>query len=260
MDVFAQDIDEIVSKRREFLAALAEGPATKPELVARLETSRSTVDRAIDDLERHDFVRRPDDRYELTLAGAQAYQCHETYLDQLADIADASDVMASLSPDVPFSTTLLENAEITVATPHDPHQPLERGRKIISEATRLRQIIPAIFPLCIDTVNERAGYEMELDLVVPSDVTDSLLERYCEDISWQRNPDCRLYELDTTPPYALWVAETPDGTYTGLVVSSETSIRGLIVTDGEEAREWALDQFEQYKARATAVEMEPDRA
>ena len=53
----AQGAEAIIAKRRDVLSALST-PKTKPELVAELDASRSTVDRAIRSLLEHSLVVR----------------------------------------------------------------------------------------------------------------------------------------------------------------------------------------------------------
>lgn len=260
MELSASDIDDIVTKRRDFLSTLRDGSATKPELVDRLETSRSTVDRAIDDLERYDLVRRPDDSYELTMAGKAAYERHRNYLDELSAIGQAREIIASLSPEVPFSHDLLADAKIELAEAHDPHQPIELAGEIISDATRLRKVSPAIFPICVDVLKKRAVNGLSLGLVVPSDVLEAMASRYSDEIQCLDRDEHQLYELTETPPYGLWVADTPDGQHVGLMPTSDTGVRGLIVTDDDDACRWALDQYEQYRERGTPVTRLHDRA
>lgn len=255
-----QEIDEVVSKRRVFLAALSEEPATKPELVERVDASRSTIDRAIDDLESHDFVTRPDDKYRLTLAGKQAYECHRSYLDDIADIATANEILASLPPDVPFTLDLLDDADVECAQPHDPMHPLEQSREIISGANRLQLVSPAVYPVCVDVIREGTDDGMELELVVPEEAIDTLTDRYDDSLCWVDNDGSQLYELEAAPPYMLWITETPDGEYTGLVSHSDTGVRGLIVNDDEQSREWARQEYERYRDQSTPVETVPGRA
>ena len=260
MELSASDIDDIVTKRRDFLAALCDDPATKPELVERLDTSRSTVDRAIDDLAAYDLVRRPDDYYEPTMAGKAAYERHRTYLDELSAIGRAREIIASLSPEVPFSHDLLADAEIELAEPHDPHQPLELAADIVSEATRLRKVTPAIFPICVDVLKNRATDGLSLEMVVPSDVLEAMATRYGEEVQCLETDAHQLYELAEMPPYGLWIADTPQGQYVGLMPHSETGVRGLIVTDDDGACRWARDQYQQYCERASPVATLSDRA
>lgn len=260
MKASVSEIEELVSRRYDFLLALDEKPSTKPELVERLETSRSTVDRGIDDLKAHDFVSRPDDRYQLTMAGKAVYERHKSYLGDLEAIDRANEVLSLLPPDIPFSNELLEDADIQVAKPHDPHQPLELATAIMSKATRLRKVSPAVLPICAEALNEREKGSLELEIVVSTDVLKTLTERYSEQTANLEEPGQRLYELSEMPPYALWIAETPDGKYTGLMPNSETGIQGLIVTENEKASRWALDQYETYRDRATPVETLCERA
>lgn len=260
MEMSASDIDDIVTKRRDFLSALSEAPATKPELVDRLETSRSTVDRAIADLERYDLVRRPEDCYELTMAGQAAYERHRLYLDELSAIGRAREMISSLSPEVPFSHALLADAQIELAEPHDPHQPLELAADIISDATRLRKVSPAVFPICVELLEERVTEGLSLEIVVSSDVLDALATRYDDELTCFDRPENGLYELDSDPPYGLWIADTPDGEYVGLMPHSETGVRGIIVSDDDDACRWASDQYESYCEQATPVQPVHERA
>ncbi len=257
----AQEIDEIVTRRREFLGALDEAPATKPELVNRLATSRSTVDRAIDELERLRLVHRPDNEYALTLAGKQAYERHRSYLSHLEHLSAADDILASLPPDVPFTLELLDGAIVEQAEPHNPLQPLDAATEVLSEATQLRQVSPAIFPVCMEVLNERAdGDGLDVAVVATPDVIDAMHEEYRDDLTWVGSDGNQLYRTDTSPPYGLWVAETPESTYTGLLCHSDTGVRGLIINDDEDVAEWALDEYSRYEQRADPVDGLADRA
>jgi predicted transcriptional regulator len=256
----AQELDKIVTRRREFLAALDESPATKPALVERLGTSRSTVDRAIAELERHQLVERPDDEYTLTLAGKQAYERHRAYLDHLENITAANRILASLPPDAPFALEMLDGAEVKRAEPHDPLQPLDAAREVLSEATRLREVSPAIFPTCVEAIGERAnGDGLDVDLVAPRDVIDAIRDDYDQTASWAGTDGNQLYELQESPPYALWIVETPSGTCTGLLSNSDTGVRGLILNDDESAAAWALEEYERYRKQATPVDSFEER-
>lgn len=254
MKMSAPDIDDVVTKRRDFLAALAEESATKPDLVERLDTSRSTVDRAIADLEAYDLVRRPDDSYELTMAGKTAYDRHRVYLDELSAIGQAKDIIGSLSPEVPFSHELLADADIELAEPHDPHQPLELEDNIISDASHLWKVSPAVTSTCVKGLKQGATDDLTFDIVVPRDVIDALRTRYSEEITHLDGPDHEFYELEEKPPYALWIAETPETEYVGLMAHSETGVRGLMVTQDDDALEWARDQYERYRNGAEPVQ------
>jgi len=73
---------DVVTKRYEFLVALST-PKTKPELVASLDRSRSTVDRAVGALRDADLVERTGSEYVVTYAGRQATAAYEAFRDRL---------------------------------------------------------------------------------------------------------------------------------------------------------------------------------
>ena len=155
---------------------------------------------------------------------------------------------------------MLEGAEIQQAERHDPHQPLELAAETISDATRLREITPAVFPSCLEALRERAANGMELELVAPSRVINVLFERYRTDIECFEEGSCKLYELPDLPPYALWIVEKPDGEYAGLMSHSDTGVRGLIVTDNAAALEWANAEYERYRDEGAQVDLCSERA
>jgi Bacterial regulatory protein, arsR family. len=67
-------VEQTIRTRRAFLAALRRGPQRKRELVAALETSRSTVDRAIGDLADAGLVTETAAGVKITLAGRMAVE------------------------------------------------------------------------------------------------------------------------------------------------------------------------------------------
>ena len=79
------ELRSTLSKRHGVLASVAESPKTKPELVAALDQSRSTIDRAVTELSTVDCIEpRHDDRsqYRCTQTGRLAL---ETYREYCAD-------------------------------------------------------------------------------------------------------------------------------------------------------------------------------
>lgn len=253
MTDLAERLDETVTKRRDFLASLRDEPSTKPELVDRLDASRSTVDRAISDLQDHELVSRSGSEYQLTIVGKQAIQQYEQYLDGLGDLHDASEVIADIPADAQFHESLLEDAEVTTADLHDPNVPLDRTREIMETASEVRKVTPAVFPVCVELVFNRSGDGLSLELLVPGDVVETLRERY--DFGTDGDTEeIDLFRMAETPPYGLWIADTPDGEYCGLMAHSETGVRGLIVTQSPEACEWADEQITSYRSEAERVE------
>jgi len=252
-----QEFDEIVTKRREFLAALEERPATKPELVDLVDASRSTVDRAIDDLEDQDLVTRPDNEYELTLVGKQAFEQHEAYLGRLGDLDHAREVISALPRDVALGVEVLEGATVETTDPHDPVGPLELAAGAVEGATALRAVMPAVVPLLIDVLTDRAADGARVDLLVAPEVAETAARRYERFRAQVEDGSITLSTVEQRPVYGLWIAETPEDPVCVLSTYSETGVQGVIVNDRTAASEWADDTYDRLASSATEVSSVP---
>ena len=105
---------DVVTKRYEFLVALST-PKTKPELVASLDRSRSTVDRAVGALRDADLVERTGSEYVVTYAGRQATAAYEAFRDRLDALQRAHPVLSALPPDVDIDPAVLHGADVETA-------------------------------------------------------------------------------------------------------------------------------------------------
>jgi len=117
------DHANIVAKRRDVLAALAT-PTRKPELVDQLSASRSTVDRAVDELQQAGLVDRTGSSYVANFAGREALAAHDAYLDRVDALVAAQGVLDPLPPDVDVDPAALDGAQVVESTPAAPDSPL----------------------------------------------------------------------------------------------------------------------------------------
>ncbi|WP_226010133.1 helix-turn-helix transcriptional regulator [Halomicrobium salinisoli] len=274
---------DVVAQRREFLAALADRPRSKPDLVAATDTSRSTVDRAISDLSERGLVARDGNVYRPTYAGTRVLSIHEGYLGRLADVDRASDVLSDLPPDADLDPALLDGADVRTAEPHAQEYPIRPVVDVVADAQCLGAVVPVVTPQYVDAIraacegaatggsepSERAsGSErserpashaadrgVDVDLVVTPAVAETLQRRHAESIRICREAGLTLYETEAAPPYALWAADTGTETCAGAVVHSETGVTGAVLNDADAAHEWARETVERYRASATELDL-----
>jgi len=87
------------------------GALRKHELVDELDHSRSTVNRAIDELEAAGLVAGETDGYRTTLTGRLLAQSYRRFLTVAADVDAASETLAPLGPDIALSPAALRDAD-----------------------------------------------------------------------------------------------------------------------------------------------------
>ncbi|KPN30572.1 putative ATPase [Halolamina pelagica] len=175
---FDAPIDELlglVGDRTEFLRVLRDGPLFKRDIIDRLDTSRSTVDRAIDALVDAGLVAHVDGGYRTTRTGRLALTRYETLRSDVQNVLDASPVVDAVPADVTLSA-------LTVAksTTHrvDPHDVPDLVREALTGATSVVAALPRLSDsVVLDTYRKHADPETRTRLVFSPSLADALLDR-----------------------------------------------------------------------------------
>lgn len=250
------EVVELLVRRAPVLAALAEAPAWKPELVSALSVSRSTVDRAVRELESRSFVRRGDRGYEATPAGRLALAAFERADDTLAVVREARDLLSYLPHDAPLDPVFLEGASVHRAAPPAPRRSLDRLDDLVRSADRYRGFTTTVLdPDFVEEIRELVvNGEVEVDFVHTEETASYLVDAHGEAVSESVDADATMHVVDEVP-YGLGVLEGPEGTHAYLLVTDEdATFRGLVLNDRPAAVEWAESVFERYRERARSFE------
>jgi predicted transcriptional regulator len=243
-----------VDRRLDTLRALDEAPASKAELVERIDVSRSTADRSIRELETRGFVAASDDGYRVTVAGRLALAAH----DERTRRTDAAAAVAPLFDGVDLSfdvdPPVLDGARVVEAQPHAPNQPVECVSALVADATHV-----SVYTGRFLSRHASLYYDRVLDGMTGTFVaTDRVIERQRS----MRPGDMReamdlgrvaVRRLDRDDPVSLVLAETPDGPEMGLVVYRGETPRGFVGSDAPEATRWARDLHERLLGAATPL-------
>lgn len=244
----------VIEKRREFLAALST-PKTKPELVETLDSSRSTVDRAIRSLRDQRFVRQEGSQYTTTYAGDEALAAYDYFLERLEALLRAQPVLAETDGHLDIDPEILHGADVVEATQAMPERPLDETITHFEGTTRFRGTGPAVVPRYIEVMLDLVEAGAEVELVVTGAVRDALETAYDDGYESMSAADSlSLYVTDEPMGTAVWSAEHPEKTVSGLVVYAETGIQGTIINDTDAMNEWALEQYESYRAEASRID------
>ncbi|MFD1570414.1 helix-turn-helix transcriptional regulator [Halorubrum laminariae] len=259
MTDFDERFRRVLERRYGTLSRLADAPATKPELVNELERSRSTVDRAIDDLTDIDCVTAENGQYRATTTGRLALREQTHYREAAHAVQETTDLVNHLPADTALDVRLLDGATVTMAADHAPDQALVPTIDIFEQATRLRGLAPVVLNLYPDLISKRlAESDLTVEIVAESDVLSTLPDiPSLSDESLSDMDDLTLHESDGALPYALWLMDTPDESYAGITVYETGGVAGVLVNDADSAVQWAQAQYEHYRENARPVSV-PD--
>lgn len=236
------DLASLVARRSDVLAALSE-PRAKPEIVEATDRARSTVDRAIAELEDAGLVRRNGSTYRTNTTGELLLEERESYLDTLSVYAESREFVDGVRPADPLSPELLREAEISAGTPNMPEKGVKRNIEIVKEATRIRGTVPRMYDI-YNTLYARRILEegMEVVAIYDRETLDVATDEYADVFDQlAESGNVTAYVADEIPSYGISVLDTPAGEVVQGEVSRIDGPRVGLTNYDDDAVQWVED-------------------
>lgn len=247
-------IVETLARRGEFLTALREGPRSKRTLETTLPISRSTVDRAVRDLESVGLVTRKGGMVELTLPGRLILEQYEDLKKGIEGLTEASAVLEPVPPGTDLELAVFKGVEVVVSSRHAPQQPVEALKEFLADATRIRVVASAVLPDYVDLYRRQIIEEgTTVDLVVAGEVLETLVTEYRDPLERAlATGRLRLFESGERPPFSTIIAHhgAPE---LAIVVYGEAGTAGFLRNDNAEALDWARGWVDGWIDRADPI-------
>jgi len=242
---------EVLARRADLVRAVRAKPRSKPRLVEELGVSRSTVDRAVRELEAEGFVERSDG-VSLTLQGRLALDSYETLAADFDGLDAAASALGTLPDDARVDTALFRDATVVEASPVAPQRATEAYRSLAADATRIRGYASTLLDSTVPTLRDQvveAG--LELELLLGSDVLTVLVGSHGDAVADARDTGrMALREVEDGLAYSLMLVETPATTYAAALFYDDTGHTGLVRNDAPDAVAWAESVYEDLRAAA----------
>ena len=257
----------VLARRIEFVERLQEEPLHKADLVEEFDTSRSTVNRAIGELEEAGFVERIARGHVATQAGRLAARQYRMFLDAERAVLEARPVLATLPHDIDVPAALL--GEATVGSPGDAYTLFELVAEQLGTATEYRAVLPRV----VDSRHLRACHaqvvrgELSATLVCPADELERLGEEFPHLTGELLDASTFTAMVHPSPAFGLMCfkedadADRPDAVV--LLGYDGPDIAGFIHSEDPDAAGWAarvLDSITDEARDATSVIDRPDAA
>jgi predicted transcriptional regulator/tetratricopeptide (TPR) repeat protein len=233
----ASELVGAVERRLDFLERLAAEPLRKHELVDALGHSRSTVNRAIDELEAAGLVASETDGYRTTLSGRLLATEYREFLTAADDLAAAGDVLDPLGADVDVDPAVLREAETYRAAAPDPYRPLEVLDGALADADAVAAALPAFpYPRVAERLRRTAAGGGTVDLALADRAYRHAAERFADDLgAVARREGSRVAAVDAVDAGVV----AADGTALLLTFDDGGTLHGAAASTEPEAVEWA---------------------
>ncbi|WP_135534862.1 helix-turn-helix transcriptional regulator [Halostella pelagica] len=243
--------------RHEFLVSLRAGPREKRALVETLDVSRSTVDRAIRELQSEGLVEREPRGFRLSAAGNLAVSLTEAILSVTADLRAAAEVLKPVPASAPIDGRVVRDAAVAEATQATRYRPLSAVDELLAEATQIYGFAPLVtrrgsMDRLAEAVTDRGA---DAEIVFGDSLAVQLLPSVGEEVrTMVRNGFTPLSTGDL--PFGMVLGETPEGWRVRVITyGDDGTLCGVLSNDTPEAATWAWDVYQTY--RRDAVDLSP---
>jgi tetratricopeptide (TPR) repeat protein/predicted transcriptional regulator len=244
----------VVMRRAGLLEELVEVPARKPELVERLDVSRSTIDRAIRALESEGFVERTRAGYTTTPAGRIAVARYRQFAGEQEAILGAREVLEWMPDEIDPPVELVTDASIETEAP--AAELFDRLADQLDSAELCRVVLPTLSDTRLLRLCHAETLRGDLDIELLAG--ESLLARLETEFSrlsreLVEHGDVDVQAAETSIGLLLFgsgqSAEQP-GTLV-VIVYEDREIQGLLVSSNATALHWANSYYERCRESGT---------
>lgn len=243
---------EIVRRRWNVLESLSLEPSDKAELVSRVDVSRSTVNRAVRELEDAELLERVSGKFHLTVVGRLMVQLQRDVESTASSIAKARRILEPLNGTCSPAPCLFCDATVLDGD-GGQMDPLDFIVRQVQEADRMRAVhgprrvdVPA-------TIRDLVlSGELDAELVFSEASLEWFQRFHVGDEAIDGDVD--LAYVDDPFPYAVILTENADSTRVTLATFDESAtLVGVVSNDAPEAVAWGRQHLEEVCKAATPV-------
>ena len=254
----ALEIVDVLRKRREILACLLEDPRDKSSLDDELDVSRSTLDRAVRELESVRVVTYSGGEYVVTALGEHLTRDFFRFVDRAEVVLELEPFLRwAPSEEIDLDIQWLADAEVLVPTDADPYAMINRHVQRLKDADYVRGMLPVTGLHAHETAHENVVENgAEGKLIVESDVADVLTSKTAFAELTEEMLATGRFELlvcDDSIPYFVGVF---DDDIVQIGVDEDGEPRALIETNQRDVRTWATERLNEYEQRAERLSAE----
>jgi tetratricopeptide (TPR) repeat protein/energy-coupling factor transporter ATP-binding protein EcfA2 len=236
-----ESVLDLVRRRWSVLEPLLEGPTYKRDLVAAVDRSRSTVDRAVRELEAAGLAERVDGGYVASVAGQLAADRYREAADSLGAVEAATAALEPLPHDAAVAPALLTDATVTVAGGSESAAPGEDGSAPPTLVDRFVERVANAEGARVALADGAIGGERMADRCRGAVDGGTVLLPSGEEEDGE-NPEYRVVAGEA-PSFSLARTVDPDGVAV-LVHAPDGSPHALVGTDAAAALAWADERLD----------------
>lgn len=240
-------------KRGAALTALREGAMERTELMTALDVSRTTIHRIVRRLEAQDLLRQQGHEFELTAFGRTVADEVAAYRRRVLAARRIKPFLETV-PEIDIDVGLFADARVTETMPTNPYGPVARFMRLLKGSETLYGFdTTTVAPIYVDDIRDEILGGMETDIVYLPTVVEDMVEAYPGDLATAAESGQLTLSKHDDLPFGLAIFDDRIGL--GGYDSETGMLRVFVDTDDPDARDWAVDLYEQYRADAVPLDL-----
>nr|WP_209309537.1 MarR family transcriptional regulator [Halomicroarcula amylolytica] len=220
--------------------------------------SSSTLRRTLREFEDRNWIRRNEYQYEATPLGAYIASAVAELIERVEIERKVRDVWQWLPDEESgFTIEMCADAVVTVAEADNPYAPLNRFLTLIRDTHQFRFVGTdiAIFEPYRNELCQQVIDGMQTEIIHPPKIAKYYRSNYPELFAKTLASDnLTMWLHDELPPYGIGIFDNR------IAIcghdSDSVTVRVLVDTDSEDAREWAESKHEFYRHQTPTVPLE----
>jgi tetratricopeptide (TPR) repeat protein/predicted transcriptional regulator len=251
---------KLIADRCDLLECMATAPQEKCDLVAGVSSSRSTVNRAVRELEVAGLVVRTSAGYTTPPSVRRATTEYCAAIERISDILAARDVLAGVSPDCPIDTALLTDAAVESTVDAPPYHLPAGVCEQFTAAERVRMFLPALAtPQLLDCCHRGVVQEgLTLELVTTPGLFETLTAEFPGPLAAMTAEKAGPFtacvaDESAQPSFGLIIAEGATTTVSVITYGEKRTINGIIHNKTYNSVQWAEKCYARVRDEANTV-------
>jgi len=247
----SNDTDEViqlVKNRYSILKAIQEGILEKRVLTDVLNVSRSTVNRAVQELDNAGMLSVEGTDYQLTAFGTLIQDEYRHFRDTTENITDAKPVLKSIPAVSTPPIHLLQDTTIIESTEFSPEQPWIRVIEKWADSATINLVLPRISRSMVQTLLEHRDQALTVNLWLHKRTFDAFqAEAPCSFETLEQSSTTHIGIIPNQPKYGVGTAS--HGAVVLFAYGSGGRIRAALISEGRRQYNWGEKQIKEFTKR-----------
>ncbi|ELZ79750.1 hypothetical protein C455_09197 [Haloferax larsenii JCM 13917] len=229
--------------RHRLLEQISDGVQDKRDLHENLNSSRTTIDRAVRELEDENILHRRRGYSEFTRFGKLAYQEFLAIAQSFETLSNAKDLLSILPAESAVSLELLRGATVVLS---DQRAPVAPFRHFSPDPTsdQIQAMFPVLFPQQLKFLCQRAEGGSDIELLVHRDLLPLLEDEYASELKIFEKYSVRIRSATELPQYGVTIVDS--STMWLSVYRPDGGLHGILENTTPESIEHAQQLFDEY--------------